>query len=66
MLRDLIEAGLNEGAGGYARFAAMEIVRDHKSLSAGYVPQRRGTLARWRQFVARSASLAIAIDGLLR
>jgi hypothetical protein len=48
------------------RGKAMGIVGDHKSLSAGYVLQRRGTLARRRQFVARSASLAIAIDGLLR
>ena len=48
------------------RGEAMEIVRDHKPLSAGYVLQRKGTLARRGQFVAQSASLAIAIGGLLR
>src|SRR5258707_1776349 len=67
MLRDLIEAGLNEGAGRVCTVVRLwglfEITGPYR---LAICQQRRGTLAHRRQFVARSASQAIAIDSLLR
>ena len=65
--RDLIEAGLNEGAGEYARWCGYgDSLRSRVAM--GRLRSRRGDVlvAQWRQLETESILPAVAIDGRLR